>query len=131
MSKNYGILQDKNGNNLFPVGIETVSNDNGIALKFPDGTMICYNSIVKTLTRDYNWMGWQITQAQSIVFPVNFVGNIPIVNVSAYTYDYATMIIYNGNPTLTGLPKFYIGSQDVQEITKEHCIQYIAIGRWK
>lgn len=42
MSKNIGNLQDKDGNLLFPNAIETVTNSNGTALKFPDGTMICY-----------------------------------------------------------------------------------------
>lgn len=45
MSKNTGTLQNKNGDILYPANIETVTNSNGTALKFPDGTLICYKRV--------------------------------------------------------------------------------------
>ena len=131
MSKDIGTLQDKKGNTIYPIGFEAITNSNGTAIKFPDGTMIQYASLSRTLSRTFVWNNWHLTPAQKETFPVPFVGTIPSLSILAYCDNVATQVITNGPPTLIGTNNYYIGSLDANINNRVHTIQYIAIGRWK
>lgn len=80
MSKDTGQLQDKNGNSLFPIGVEVITNSNGTAIKYADGTMICYGSNLFTFEEvsiDW-WSFMNRTNSLTTNFPMVFIGN-PIV----------------------------------------------------
>lgn len=60
--------------------IETVTNANGTAVKYPDGTMICrFTDTVRTVTPNTWLNGLYISTAKSFTFPVQFVGEVPVV----------------------------------------------------
>jgi len=53
MSKDLvNLINNATGNNALPVAIETVTNSNGTALMFADGTMICLGSATFTGIRN-------------------------------------------------------------------------------
>lgn len=123
MSKNIGNLQDKDGNSLFPNAIETITNSNGTALKFADGTMICYgggkgtNDGSTVITFAIPFINSEYRVASFIVASnENYIRTVQIKAKTA-----STMTIYlqwlEKNSTLSGL-----GADT---------FDYIAIGRWK
>ena len=63
--------------------IQTVTNDNGTAIKYPDGTMIITQQYETTVT-SADWTAWgsgyTVTLKTPPNFPVAFVGNAPTVS---------------------------------------------------
>ncbi len=127
MAKNIGILQDKDNNTVYPIGFETITNSNGTALKFPDGTMICYGERTITATNSNKVGSLYYAGSFSLGnYPVKFVER-PICtlqikgDMSVVEYDY-------GDAS-------YMGSCYIMNATsrtnKTERIGFIAIGRWK
>lgn len=119
--------------------IVTITNSNGTAVKFPDGTMICTGKKAFTIASFVAWGSVYSTGNNNVIFnnfPVEFIAP-PIVSV---------------HPTIktgeTGGGNFWLGSDTGNPITKSSAggvqlirgstasnfkttLSYTAIGRWK
>lgn len=108
--------------NVETMEIETITNNNGIAIKFPDGRMEC-NSKKDTVT---------IQKGQtsvSIEFPVAFV-EAPTVLANFYLHNgvgYPVSANLGYSVSKTGIT-FYT---DVAPTGTNYVLNYIARGRWK
>lgn len=62
--------------------IQTITNDNGTAIKYPDGTMIVTQQY-ETSVKSADWVAWGsgyvVTLKTPPAFPVAFIGNAPTV----------------------------------------------------
>lgn len=129
MSKNIGNLQDKDGNLLFPNAIETVTNSNGTALKFADGTMICTK--VVTYTGSCNSVWGNLYDTPNIAlgdYAVSFIST-PVVNVSVVGSSAGLVEgVYSVSKTSFG-GMWVCRATAFDSVTYNiHCM---AIGRWK
>lgn len=81
------------------MNVETMTNENGTAIKFPDGTMIC--SIIKDFTTDdtYGAFSWN--------FPQNFI-NKPAVTMLPGRPSNSSVITNNINNLSTSGVQFII-----------------------
>lgn len=130
MSKNIGNLQDKDGNLLFPNAIETVTNSNGTALKFPDGTMICYGKKSYTKLNNNTPVGglYYTSRISFGDYPQTFIeAPYTVVNACAGPYNIAE---YNSRNSLTNGGNFFF-TNGTSRSNQSATICYIAIGRWK
>lgn len=126
---------DNNGK-LIVDEIESGSNSNGSWIKYPDGTMICWQ---KQLFENYQITGQQgnlyETSLTPLDYPVAFVGALPSVSRSI---EYTNWTVFgfgadnNVNASLTnsGSFKLFRGSSTGTG-TVNTIINTIAIGRWK
>lgn len=145
MSKDIGTLQDKEGNTVYPFTMETISNDNGTALKFPDGTMICYGELIIPSIKLTPQSGGfaRINTVQFYDFPVSFISTPNItysVSEGTTTGDNSAGVIITKHPdlagsstqntTLTSPGRFSLGSFGICDYTNVK-VCYQAIGRWK
>ena len=116
-------------------GIVTVTNDNGTAIKYPDGTMITYQKYSVNVS---DWIAWgNMFYAKLGVppnFPLAFVGKIPIVTQTLETSSSNAMLCtaseYTGSSSLTRAG----ACQLVRPTTATECIFTVnitAIGKWK
>ncbi|WP_404938379.1 hypothetical protein P7C00_06685 [Pseudomonas sp. JDS08PS003] len=110
--------------------VETITNANGTATKFPDGTMIC-----RTVRKEAGPTniavnaGLFINSGIPFQWPVAFVGDLPMVNASSESYSVSfSWAALNIAPSLTGI-------QDVRTVSTANgalaklCVS--AVGRWK
>lgn len=127
MSKDIGNLQDKSGNSLFPNVIDTVSNSNGTALKFADGTMICYGyKRGLSYTPDDMWNWCDRTSALTVILPVSFA-IAPAISITSATFGViGTNInaVYNDKFSFYGFQPKNCGATSMD-------VCYIAVGRWE
>ncbi len=130
MSKNTGNLQDKSGNSLFPNVIDTVSNSNGTALKFADGTMICYGKRTWTgLNNNVVVGGLYYTGILSLGdYPTPFI-EVPCVYINACVGPYNIME-YNCRNSLTSIGDCFLANGTSRN-NQSSTVCYIAIGKWK
>lgn len=110
--------------------IEKITNSNGTAIKFEDGTMIQTGKKAWTGKRNFSWKGWYLTDPVDIPFATEFV-SLNSCTCNAYSNDtIATIIIVNKAPDLTKIPHMYVGS-DASSDSAYQEVHYIAIGTWK
>ncbi len=106
--------------------IEKGSNSNGMWVKYPDGTMICYAEYTATISSSYGGTyyagGWH--------FPLAFI-EIPVVLFSAKTYPYGLVALDDFSTSVTG--NFTIQSVSTTPTLNSSTITFsmCAIGRWK
>lgn len=106
--------------------IEKGSNSNGMWVKYPDGTMICYAEYTATISSSYGGTyyagGWH--------FPLAFI-EIPVVLFSAKTYPYGLVALDDYSASVTG--NFTIESVSTTPTLNSSTITFsmCAIGRWK
>lgn len=117
-----------NGNNAIPVAIEKVENNNGTALKFADGTMICYGK--KTINIVINGAaeggGYMSTYTNYIYFPQQFI-EPPNVQLQILGHiAFPTMKDVMGASVTIALK-----SISSIQTADDYTIQYQAIGKWK
>ncbi|MFJ2456643.1 hypothetical protein ACIOWK_33920 [Pseudomonas protegens] len=109
---------------------EIVTNANGTATKFPDGTMICkYRDSARTApTTAWGSTGLFITIGKGYMFPVAFVGALPAVTPSVDDpINQHCIGICTGAPTLSACSLGLISASS----SGAGIITYIAVGRWK
>ncbi|MFJ2379919.1 pyocin knob domain-containing protein [Pseudomonas protegens] len=109
---------------------ETVSNANGTATKFPDGTMICRcarkDSGAANLAIPANLF---MSSGIAFTWPVPFVGEAPIIAHSSETTAVTLgWSVINVPPTLTGISDVRLIAPSTGAVSK---ISVIALGRWK
>lgn len=123
--------------NWEPKDIETITNTNGTAIKYPDGTMICTGKKQFTGLSFSAWGTVFTTQAGNMKFddfPQEFI-DVPNISVSPVGYsgtsgDFWIMSATNNIPNKTNPG----GYQAVRATTSSNfsvLLTYIAIGRWK
>ncbi len=110
--------------------IETVTNNNGTAIKFPDGTMICSKDVIfeKIACATESGAIFITDQLSLGNFAVEFT-NIPVMTVSKVRHDAGW--IYNTNQ----ISKISAGYVTFASATSRSSATFechlIAIGRWK
>lgn len=120
-------MKDINNTNYYPnVVYKKTTNDNGTAIQYADGTLICYGK--KTLSYSTNdmWSWCDRTSQLMVPFPISFK-EVPTVNISSNTF---TIIGVNLSSIETSKFNFY-GFQPKNCGTTLMVISYIAIGNWK
>ena len=110
---------------------ETITNSNGTAVKFTDGTMICY--INKTTTEqaiDSQYGGSALyTGIFTWTFPVEFYA---VPSASCGTFHWGTGASWGSVTNTTKTNATIYGYDLFSRATGTNCnIQAIAIGRWK
>lgn len=109
--------------------IETITNENGTAIKYPDGTMICIGSFLHKCQIN-SALGNGFYKNSNIVqyFACPFVGERPIINVTSVS-EWCIIASTRANVNaIIGLTLYNImpGSTEL-----DYYFDYIAIGRWK
>ncbi|WP_053158983.1 pyocin knob domain-containing protein [Pseudomonas protegens] len=109
---------------------ESITNSNGTAVKFSDGTMIC-----RCVRKDSGAANIAIapsifmSSGTSFIWPVPFVGEAPAVahssETSAISLGWSVM---NVAPTLTGMSDIRLLATSTGATSK---ISVIAVGRWR
>lgn len=108
--------------------IETVSTTSGTAIKYPNGTMICYGkaSFIVTFSKDNS----RIDINDPFTFPVSFVENPALTINTENDSDYSYAMIYGIIRNKTKVNKVNLYKLDA--VTSGFLnLSYIAIGRWK
>ncbi|PUA41445.1 hypothetical protein C5U62_31925 [Pseudomonas protegens] len=106
---------------------ETITNANGTAIKFPDGTMICYaqGGAEKTTSNPngYIWAG----NEDIFTYPVPFKTLAGVIPTVAYSLNAYVWCCVGGGQDLVKctINGFSGGSNG------KYVIRYMAIGRWK
>ncbi len=129
MSKNIGTLQNKNGDILYPSVVETITNNNGMAMKLADGTMICTKVISWTGVVDIPWGNLYETTSISLGnYAIPFI-SIPTISVIQCSNNGGFVeAVYGTTMTSFGICWICRGTTNVSTTYNLHCI---AIGRWK
>ncbi|PYC36315.1 hypothetical protein [Pseudomonas protegens] len=112
-------------------GVETITNANGTAVKFPDGTAICWFSKGPTITTGTAiGSGFQSAAVTRYTYPISFVGEVESISVAPH-------VVYVSGPsqawcTLSSKTTTYC---DVVALGFHSGIQvrtgFFAVGRWK
>ena len=123
------IVQLKDGNeSVYPVAIKTISNSNGTALKFADGTMICMGKA----TVSSNFVQWDTMYSCDLSnvanFPVAFI-DVPVLNVNVGGGSAQNCWIARCSATKTKIEGTTIVRPNGNN--GNIVLNYIAIGRWK
>lgn len=110
------------------VTMETITNDNGTAIKFSDGTMICYKDISGVVNiSNASGSGYYGTLSVDSLFPQEFV-EIPIISTGLRNTEW--VMASNVTATATQITKIIILSLKSDGSKTVH-INIIAIGKWK
>jgi len=121
-------LKDKDGLIYPSIIVKTIINNNGTAIQYSDGTMICYGSKSFTVTCNQAVGNVYYTPQVSLGdYPANFI-NTPILTLGggAGSLNYIEHN-YSGGTSLGYCWFFNPTSRASQTIR----ISYIAIGKWK
>ncbi len=118
------------------VGTEVVSNANGVAIKFPDGTMICVtsSSVVSGAWTPTTPAGGAFANFGGLNnYPVPFVGSLPRVMAWGNEQDISARSAYVSNvtTTLNGVTGGFFSSPCVPTNQAATTITALAVGRWK
>ncbi|WP_085653329.1 pyocin knob domain-containing protein [Pseudomonas sp. R26(2017)] len=110
------------------VNEESITNSNGTAVKFSDGTMICWkeSSTIQTTSNQVS-TGVFLGAAEIFTFPVPFVTIgvvIPSVSYSAYAYCWGSVGEGN-NPNQCRVVGFSHAAN------AQYQARYLAVGRWR
>lgn len=105
--------------------IQTITNENGTAIKFPDGTMIC-----TTARREGTYDGSNLTYMADWTYPVPFIsvpivtGNVDGGNACAYT------VLIGALETKATIQTKCLGVNGTMQAC-DRSASCIAVGRWK
>ncbi len=127
MNKN-AIQMLLDGKNAYPNNAEIITNSNGTALKYADGTMICYGkrtftNISTTQQISYIWYTGTIYYGN---FPVEF-SSIPCCFL--FPGDTSLNPIEHGGMTKANIGYGWLWNPTKRE-NQNVVIDFIAIGRW-
>ena len=110
--------------------IEKITNSNGTAIKFEDGTMICYGNAAITSPTYGDWYGFcRLTNTFTVNLPSAFKDNNYSLELTSNTFGYFSAIIIE-----KGLDNFKFRActhnQNAYNPGNGR-FNYIAIGTWK
>lgn len=111
--------------------IETVTTESGTAIKFADGTMICYGKI-DTGSRNFTEQFGSVYYDNipyNIVYPMQFI-ETPIISISQELGGYLGGNSIGGLPTNTKA-QVYVYTMKSATLSRNAIIYWQAIGRWK
>lgn len=106
-------------NNLKGNKIETITNSNSIAVKFPDGTMLAYGT--KTMNISYG----------TVTFPVAFVESPKVLATLNTTVSTDSIYIVSTNAVDNASANIFARKNDNTAVTTEINVTWQAIGKWK
>ena len=106
-------------NNLKGNKIETITNSNGTAIKFGDGTMICHGT--KTMSASYG----------TVNFPVAFVENPMMIATLNATVSNDSIYIISTNVSSNSVANIFARKNDNTAVATEIDVTWQAIGKWK
>lgn len=107
--------------------IEKIENDNGTAIKFEDGTMICYGKRTFTVTNN-NHLG-QLYYGGSLnlgKYPETFIEE-PVTNLTIKGNMAVAEYAYGGVSSIGSIYVFNATSRTNQT----EIVNFIAFGKWK
>ena len=124
---------------------ETITNENGTAIKFPDGTMICRTTLSKekflnSETLSTNVQGISIYRSSAPVwnFPISFADANIQISITTGTLFSGSRLAFrrlNGNLTKSSVEIQLLGLEDFTAnatgYTNLNKVYVTAIGRWK
>ena len=129
------VLKDKLGKILNPKIpryekiVETISNDNGTAIKFKNGVMICFGKITIAINGGSDYYGvFNRTVSTPVNFPTPFISTENLA-VNA-TSQYFGVFSINVNSINTNNFSFY-GFYPTTVSFSSMNLSYVACGRWK
>lgn len=127
-------LKDKDGLIYPSVLVEKITNTNGMALKYADGTMICFGKKIfsnQVCNTDYWGLTNRSPENLSCTFPATFIEK-PTVNLTFYcTVSGAVGLYKTSDSTTTTTGTFGIAIAKGSTSNRDIYIDYIAIGKWK
>lgn len=125
-------LPFKNAQEIKNLKIEKITNENGTAIKFPDGTMIQYG-VFDTNKRDFTTEFGSVFYNNSystINFPLSFIEAPESVTINQELGGYLGGSSLAGLPTASNMRVFlYIAKSGV--LNRNAMIYWQAIGKWK
>lgn len=109
--------------------VETITNANGTALKYADGTMICYGNITTTATSGSDYYQFcNRTSAITVQFPVDFISTDDLtVTVTPQLFQVFSTSINSKTASSFDFNAFYPSTGSFTTLP----INYVAFGRWK
>lgn len=109
--------------------VETITNANGTALKYADGTMICYGYPTVTFGGGNDYYGlFNTSNTMTINFPTNFISsNDLIITVTSDNFNFFSIIVSTKSTNSFAVRGFYPPTSNPSNID----LNYIAIGKWK
>lgn len=126
-------IYTKNANGIFEKytnaeQIETITNSNGTAIKYPDGTMICRGrfTLASQITTAIGG-GFYRYLAVDKPFPVEFIEQ-PTINATPIGEWVMIGTVRCDKSTISNITFFTLNADTTD---KEYMTDYIAIGRWK
>lgn len=127
------VIKLKNNTFLFGTIIETIENENGTAIKFSDGTMICKNIVHLSLPGTsilYDILYYKECFAGWTEYPIPFI-ETPVVQLSLVGHGTVIFIQQADNGNKNVPDGFYYYSTKNITTNQVFDISYIAIGKWK
>lgn len=127
------ILEDSKGNQLDPLiphlECEIINNDNAIAIKYENGTMICAGNYTgKSTLSTYFTQFMRSAENIKVSFPATFLSNPYVVLQPTYsTYTIANIL---NSVSTSGFGFTALKGRDITNVSTVAC-HYIAIGKWK
>ena len=109
--------------------VSTITNKNGTAIKYADGTMVCYGAITVTATSGSDY--YQLcnrTSAITVQFPVDFISTDDLtVTVTPQLFQVFSTSISSKTASSFDFNAFYPSTVSFTTLP----INYVAFGRWK
>lgn len=109
--------------------LEVVTNNNGTALKYNNGQMICYGNITTTATSGSDYYQFcNRTSAITVQFPVDFISTDDLtVTVTPQLFQVFSTTLSAKTTKSFNFNAFYPSTVSFTTLP----INYVAIGRWK
>lgn len=121
------LINPKTGNKFIPVATQKLGNEEQGALKFADGTMICFGCSLKTVDITAPFENDYFSETGDVIFKERFI-NKPAITVTLYCNN--ALLGYNFNRASNEKFSLYVW-KSTQRSNLSIWVNYVAIGRWK
>lgn len=111
--------------------IETITNENGTAIKFPDGTMLCSGQTSQTLTRatQRSDCGGYRTSGVTVNFPATFIETPQLSLLDTSSTDFS--LGCRSSSVNTSYFNVFWHAINSNSSQLNYKADYVAIGKWK
>ncbi len=113
---------------------EIITNSNGTAIKFPDGTMICYGNVKFTdvnFNKVYGNVFLETAKIRTIEFPATFKDSNYFLNLFPKKFGGGVGGVCGSDCNRNNITYFLWHSDKYDFTNKEIEISFEVIGRWK